>query len=266
MKAPDNRPDPTTSTSNGSPGDRAPWLNGSQALCQTFPGAPKEVRRLVLLGAPGVGKGTQADLLHQWCGACHLSTGDVFRAAKSLPPGERTPAIESALGYMTRGELVPDATVLALVRERMRCLRCTGGYLLDGFPRTVAQAEALERLLKEEGLPLSSVINYELPLDEIVERLAGRRVCSSCKGVFHVGGRQQSPESCPHCGGKLYQREDDRPEAIRVRMASYHQSTEPLIAHYRRRGLLLTISAQGTPTEIFQRTVAALAAGAVAPH
>ena len=100
------------------------------------PSAPKELCRLVLLGAPGVGKGTQAELLHQWSGACHLSTGDIFRAAKSLPPGEQTPAIKSALGYMARGELVPDETVLALVCERIRCLRCVGGFLLDGFPRT----------------------------------------------------------------------------------------------------------------------------------
>jgi adenylate kinase len=149
--------------------------------------------------------------------------------------------------------------VLALVCERIGCLRCTGGFLLDGFPRTVAQAEALDRLLKAEDLPLTAVIDYELPLDQIVERLAGRRVCAGCKGVFHVTGQQSSPETCSHCGGKLYQREDDRPEAIRVRMEAYRRSTEPLMAFYRQRGLLLTISAEGTPPEILQRTVAALA-------
>jgi adenylate kinase len=259
MDTKSNRPGITTPMTQRRLGERAVWLQGGKALCDTLLVPPKEARRLVLLGAPGVGKGTQADLLHQWCGACHLSTGDIFRAAQGLPPGERTPAIESALGYMTRGELVPDETVLALVCERVRCLRCTGGFLLDGFPRTVAQAEALERLLKTEGLPLTAVIDYELPLDEIVERLAGRRVCSSCKAVFHVAGRQPSPETCSHCGGKLYQREDDRPEAIRVRMESYHRSTEPLIAYYRRRDLLLTISAAGAPAEIFQRTADALA-------
>jgi len=251
METRSNRPDITTPMSS----DRAVWLNGGQAPCETLPGTPKEVQRLVLLGAPGVGKGTQADLLHQWCGACHLSTGDIFRAAKGLPPGERTPAIERALSFMTRGELVPDETVLALVRERIRCLRCTGGFLLDGFPRTVAQAEHLDRLLKAEDLPLSAVIDYELPMDKIVERLAGRRVCASCKSVFHVTEELSSPE----CGGKLYQREDDRPEAVRVRMKAYHLSTEPLIEFYRRRGLLLAISAEGTPHEIFQRTLDALA-------
>ncbi len=243
---------------NGRPAERAAWLLGSKAVCATLPVAPKEVRRLVLLGAPGVGKGSQAQLLHLWCGACHLSTGDIFRAAKAFSPGQRSPALEGALGCMAKGELVSDETVLALVRERVGCLRCVGGFLLDGFPRTVAQAEALEELLKAENLPLSAVVDYELHIDKIVQRLAGRRVCSGCKAVFNVNDKQSLPGICPHCGGRLYQREDDRPEAIRVRMETYHRSTEPLIEFYRQRGLLLTISADGTPAEILQRTVAAL--------
>jgi adenylate kinase len=263
MKTTNDRSSITILPATGGDGDRAAWLNAGNSRCATLPVPPKEVRRLVLLGAPGVGKGTQAALLHQWSGACHLSTGDIFRAAKGLPQSERTPAIQSALGYMARGALVPDQTVLALLYERLRCLRCTGGFLLDGFPRTVAQAEALERLLKAEDLPLTRVIDYELPIEKIVERLAGRRVCSSCKGVFHVPDKQSSPEICSHCGGKLYQREDDRPEAIRVRMEAYHRSTEPLIEYYRKRNLLLTVSAEGTPPEILQRTVDALA---LLPH
>jgi adenylate kinase len=235
-------------------GDRAAWLKGGDSYCDTVHGPAKHFCRLVLLGAPGVGKGTQADLLHQWSGACHLSTGDIFRAAKSSPPAEQSPAIQSALGFMTQGELVPDETVLALVCERLRCLRCNGGFLLDGFPRTVAQADALERLLKAEGLPLSAVIDYELPIEQIVERLAGRRVCAGCKGTFHVADLAASG-ICPQCGGQLGQREDDRPAAIRVRMEAYHRSTEPLIEFYRQRGLLLAVSAEGTPLEIFQRTV-----------
>jgi adenylate kinase len=248
------------SAASGQPEDRIAWLRAGGSECSASPIAAKEPLRLVLLGAPGVGKGTQAELLHKWCGACHLSTGDIFRAAKTLPPTERTPAIESALGFMTRGELVPDKTVLALVRERLRCLRCAGGYLLDGFPRTVAQAEALEQLLEPENLPLTAVIDYELAMDKIIERLAGRRICASCQAISHVSGERPSSETCPLCGGKLYQREDDRPEAIRVRMEAYHRSTEPLIKFYRQRGLLLTISAEGTASEIFQRTVDALAA------
>jgi formate dehydrogenase gamma subunit len=243
---------------NGHGGDRAAWLKAGASQCANLPTPPKDPFRLVLLGSPGVGKGTQAELLHQWSGPCHLSTGDIFRAAKSLPPAERSPAIQSAVGFMTRGELVPDETVLALVCERVRCLRCTGGFLLDGFPRTVAQADALERLLKAEDLPLTAVIDYELPIEQIVERLAGRRVCASCQGTFHVTDLP-SPETCPHCAGQLHQREDDRPAAIRVRMEAYHRSTEPLIEFYRRRGLLLAVSAEGSPSEIFQRTVDSLA-------
>jgi adenylate kinase len=245
--------------SNGHAGDRATWLQAGTSECATLPSPLKDPLRLVLLGAPGVGKGTQAGLLHKWSGACHLSTGDIFRAAETLPPSELTPAIESALGFMKRGELVPDATVLTLVSERHSCLRCSGGFLLDGFPRTVTQAEGLKQLLKAENLPLTAVIDYELSIDKIVERLAGRRVCANCKRVFHVTDKLSSPQKCPVCGGKLYQREDDRPQAIRVRMKAYHLSTEPLIKFYRQRNLLQTVSADGTPEEIFQRTVDALA-------
>jgi formate dehydrogenase gamma subunit len=263
MKTAKNRSSITSLPTNGPVGDRAAWLKAGNAKCAAMPAPQKEVRRLVLLGAPGVGKGTQADLLHQWCGACHLSTGDIFRAAKSSPPGEQTPAIQSALGYMSRGALVPDQTVLALLYERLRCLHCAGGFLLDGFPRTVAQAEAFERMLKAENLPLTGVIDYELPIDRIVERLAGRRVCSSCKGVFNVTDEKSSQGICPNCGGKLYQREDDRPEAVRIRMEAYHRSTEPLIEYYCKRHLLVTVSADGTPPEILKRTVEALA---LLPH
>src|SRR6266568_1133034 len=130
--------------------------------------------------------------------------------------------MQEALGYMQRGDLVPDETVLNLIRERGRCLRCGGGFLLDGFPRTVAQAEALTDLLWQQKLPLSSVLNYELPIETIVGRLSGRRTCSSCKAVFHVTTRPSRVDSvCDHCTGKLIQREDDRPEAVRVRMEVY---------------------------------------------
>jgi formate dehydrogenase gamma subunit len=259
MKRKSDSPTANIPITNFQTGDRAAWLLGGDAVCSVVPPLAKEPCRLVLLGAPGVGKGTQADLLHLWSGACHLSTGDIFRAAKSLPPAEQSPAMKNALGFMTRGELVPDDTVLALVTERVRCLRCGGGYLLDGFPRTVAQAEALDQLLKKESLPLTAVIDYELPIDQIVERLAGRRVCASCKGITHVSGKSGETQVCPHCGGKLIQRDDDRPEAIRVRMEAYHRSTEPLTEFYRKRNLLLPISADGKPQEILQRTVDALA-------
>ncbi len=241
--------------------DRAAWIKGPASKCN--PPAAKVERpwRLVLLGAPGVGKGTQAELLHQRLGACQLSTGDVFRAAKSLPETERSPAISSALEYMKRGELVPDETVVDLVRERTECLRCPAGFLLDGFPRTVAQAEALAKMLADVGVKLDAVIDFALPIDEIVDRLSGRRTCGNCKAVFHVTGRPPKVAGvCDHCGGPLVQREDDRPEAVRVRMEAYQRSTSPLTDYFRKKGLLVEVDAHGAPEEIFQRTLGLLKA------
>jgi adenylate kinase len=239
--------------------DRAAWLKGGKATCSVPPQKPPQPRRLVLLGAPGVGKGTQAELLAQRLGACQLSTGDVFRAAKSLDPCERTPALDTALDFMRQGKLVPDETVLDMVRERVSCLRCEGGFLLDGFPRTVAQAEALSQLLQQEKLSLDAVLSYDLPIDKIVSRLSGRRTCAKCKAVYHVETRpSKKPGVCDQCGGELVQREDDRPESVRVRMEAYEKSTAPLADYYRRRSLLVSVSAEGAPEEIFQRTLQAL--------
>jgi adenylate kinase len=243
---------------------RIAWIKGGEVRCEISPQRKLQPRRLVLLGAPGIGKGTQAELLCKGSGACHLSTGDVFRAAKSLEPSERTPAIEAALEYMKRGELVPDTTVLDIVRERVNCLTCPGGFLLDGFPRTVVQAEALSQILKEKNVFLDAVVSYDLPIDQIVARLSGRRTCSDCKAVFHITNRPPATEGiCDHCGGKLYQREDDQPEAIRVRMQAYETSTAPLVEYYQRAGLLVSIPAEGSPEEIYQRTLSALNARAL---
>jgi adenylate kinase len=239
--------------------DRKAWLTGGTAQCEPPPEPQKTPRRLVLLGAPGVGKGTQAELLCAALGACHLSTGDIFRSAKSLDPAQRTPALTAALDHMRRGELVPDETVLAMVAERIGCLKCDGGFLLDGFPRTVAQAQALEKLLQDNKLKLDAVISYELPLEQIVARLSGRRTCSVCKAVYHIQTRPPKVEGiCDQCGGTLYQREDDRPESIRVRMEAYTRSTAPLADFYSRRQLLVSIPADGSPEEIFGRTMRVL--------
>jgi len=239
--------------------DRASWLKGGQALC-SIPAKPRaRPPRFVLLGAPGVGKGTQAALLCAGMGVCQLSTGDIFRASKCLSEGERSPAMSEALGYMKRGELVPDSTVLNLIRERARCLNCKGGFLLDGFPRTLPQAEALNELLADNLMRIDAVLNYTLPIPTIVERLSGRRTCANCKAVFHVSALPPKvADVCDHCGGALIQREDDRPEAIEVRMLAYETSTKPLIDFYAEHGLLRTISAQGTPEQIYERTMAIL--------
>jgi adenylate kinase len=239
--------------------DRASWIKAGSAQCSIPPKPRALPPRLILLGAPGVGKGTQAELLCDGLGVCQLSTGDVFRAAKCLCDSERTPAINNALNCMKRGELVPDETVLDLIRERTRCLRCRGGFLLDGFPRTVPQAEALNELLAHDNIRLEAVLNYSLPIGTIVSRLGGRRTCPACKAVFHVSTRPpRVADVCDHCGSGLLQREDDRPEAVRVRMDAYEKSTRPLIDYYAEHGLVRTISAEGTPERIYERTLAAL--------
>lgn len=239
--------------------DRTAWLKGGDARCETTPPRPTRTMRLVLLGAPGVGKGTQAELLCARLGTCHLSTGDIFRAAKTSARTEQTPALAQALECMRRGELVADATMLGILRERLRCLQCHGGFLLDGFPRTAAQANALETVLKAEGLALDCVLDYELNLEHIVARLSGRRTCPRCNAVFHLTTKPPRVEdTCDLCNATLHQREDDRPESIRVRMQAYRQSTEPLVEFYRERGLLMLISAEGSPEEICERTLAGL--------
>src|SRR5947209_3355634 len=154
--------------------NRKAWLQGASARCNLPPEKPERPQRLVLLGPPGVGKGTQAEMLCAKLGTCHLSTGDIFRSANNICSGDRTPALSAALQSMRRGELVRDQTVLDLITERLGCLKCDGGFLLDGFPRTVAQAEALEQLLKTNGIQLDGVISYELPLGKVVARLSGR--------------------------------------------------------------------------------------------
>lgn len=238
--------------------NRAAWLEGPSSACPP-PAETAHSCRLILLGAPGVGKGTQADLLRQRLGACHLSTGDIFRAAATRTGCEPSPAMAAALDFMRRGALVPDSTVWEMVRERSACLRCRGGFILDGFPRTLGQAESLKKLMEDERLSLDAVVNYELPLGEIVERLSGRRTCEKCKAVYHVSRQpSQTPGVCDRCRGSLFQREDDRPESVTVRMEAYERSTAPLIEFYRKLSLLLPIAATGSPDEICHRTMAAL--------
>ncbi|HEV2696982.1 MAG TPA: nucleoside monophosphate kinase, partial [Terriglobales bacterium] len=240
--------------------DRAAWLYGPPAQCAA-PHETKAPSRLVLLGAPGVGKGTQAQLLAQRFGGCHLSTGDVFRAAKARPVDEQTPALAAALDSMRRGALISDSLVSDLIRERIGCIGCLGGFILDGFPRTIAQAIFLEQILEEQNLTLSAVVNYELPQAEIVTRLSGRRTCADCRATSHIFSKTPRRDGmCDHCGGNLYQREDDRAESIEVRLDAYARSTAPLISFYQKLDLLVTISATGSADEIHARTMNALTA------
>lgn len=233
--------------------DRKRWLYGESAQCVNDVPPPDRKWRMILLGAPGIGKGTQAELLCEKLGTCHLSTGDIFRAAKNSQE-VLTPAMENALSYMKRGDLVPDETVINLVSERFSCLKCEYGFLLDGFPRTVDQADALDNLMVENDLELDAVLSFELEMPKVIERLSGRRTCEGCKTTFHVVTKPPKVEGvCDKCGGRLYLREDDRPESIEVRMRAYQKSTRPLEEYYEKRGKLIKVSADGTPQEVFEK-------------
>lgn len=194
--------------------------------------------RLVLLGAPGAGKGTQAVRLADAEGIAHVATGDMFRGAVR----EGTPLGREVQRYLDAGRLVPDEVTIALVRERLSRPDCARGFVLDGFPRTVPQAEALDRLLGEMGAPLGCVINLEVAEESLVRRLSGRRVCPACGASYNVySAPPRSEGRCDRCGGELTQRGDDREETVRRRLEVYRQQTAPLIDFYRHQGKLRSL-------------------------
>lgn len=238
---------------------RQGWLDGNPDHCGRTDPRPSRPFRIILLGAPGAGKGTQAELLTDRLRACQLSTGDVFREARCASSIALSTVMRDAMDAMTAGKLVPDETVIDLVRERVHCLICSYGFILDGFPRTVSQAEALDEMLADQDLVVDVVLNYSLPVESVVRRLSGRRTCRSCKTTFHVETKPPKVEGiCDKCGGALYQREDDTAESIRVRLTAYEESTSPLAAYYEAKGLLCTVSAEGDAGEVFNRTLSAL--------
>lgn len=210
--------------------------------------------RIVLLGGPGAGKGTQAKLLADAHRLPHISTGDIFRAHLS----EGTSLGGKVRQYLDAGQLVPDDLTCEIVADRLAQDDCRDGFILDGFPRTLAQAEQLEKTLAERNEALSAAINIEVSDDEIVERLAARRSCPKCGKIFN---RKFSPstrgEFCDNeeCDGvKLIQRSDDKEETIRERLRIYHENTEPIIEYYRQQGLLYSVSGTGsTPEDVFQQ-------------
>lgn len=240
--------------------DRAAWLQGGTATCNQPPTAVERTWRLVLLGPPGAGKGTQAELLARSLGACPLSTGDLFRAVRGCRAPHGSP-MAAAQRQLEHGELVSDETVLALLAERRRCLHCSGGFMLEGFPHTLAQARALDGLLAGEGVQLDAVISYEMPEEELLARLTGRRCCPQCKTVYHVTSRPpRVPDTCDDCLGPLVYRPDDRPEAAKIRVNAHRTATQPLTEHYAAKSLLIRIDASGGPGDIHARTLDALAA------
>src|SRR2546426_11621874 len=211
--------------------------------------------RLVLLGAPGVGKGTQAAEISRRTGLPHISTGDLLRAAirDGSPLGRRAAAV------VERGELVPDGLVAEVMAERLSRPDAADGFLLDGFPRTVAQADLLDRILAERGQALDRVISLEVPEPEIFDRLTGRRSCDRCGAVYHVRyGRPRVDGVCDRCGGELRQRSDDTERVIGERLRAYREQTAPLIARYQKAGLLLTVDGRGRPGEVFGRIAAGI--------
>ncbi|WP_171169736.1 adenylate kinase [Streptomyces sp. I05A-00742] len=212
--------------------------------------------RIVLVGPPGAGKGTQAAYLAKNLAIPHISTGDLFRANIS----QGTPLGVEAQEYMRAGQLVPDSVTIAMAEDRMNQTDAAGGFLLDGFPRNIGQAEALDSYLKGKDLKLDAVLDLEVPEDEVVKRIAGRRICrADSSHVFHViYNRSKTEGVCDLCGGELYQRDDDREDTVRKRLEVYHSETEPIIDYYKAQGLVVTISALGKVAEVTRRAMEAL--------
>ncbi|MET7900289.1 adenylate kinase [Streptomyces sp. NPDC005355] len=213
--------------------------------------------RIVLVGPPGAGKGTQAAYLAENLSIPHISTGDLFRANIS----QGTPLGKQAQEYMRAGQLVPDEVTIGMAEDRMAQPDAANGFLLDGFPRNLAQTEALDTHLGDLDRSLDAVLDLEVPEDEVVKRIAGRRTCRNDSAhTFHVEYKKPEAEGvCDDCGGELYQREDDSEETVRKRLEVYHRETEPIIDYYKTKGLVVTISALGKVAEITQRAMEALA-------
>jgi adenylate kinase len=198
--------------------------------------------RVVFLGPPGAGKGTQArELAREW-GVPQIATGDILREAMTAG----TPLGREARQYYDRGELVPDDVILRIVAERLRAPDAADGFIMDGFPRTLAQADGLAAMLDDLGVKLDVVVYFDVAEPELVRRLTGRRLCRVCQTPFHVVSAPPAREGvCDRCGGELYQREDDTEATVRNRLAVYQRQTAPLLDYYRSRGLLRTVSGEG---------------------
>jgi adenylate kinase len=210
---------------------------------------------LILLGPPGVGKGTQAKRLTEEHRVPQISTGDMLRAA--IKAGTRLGM--EAKGFMDRGALVPDSVVLGLVEERIQAPDAQSGFMLDGFPRTVGQADALGAMLQKQGKNIDHVVCLTASSDELVRRLSGRRTCNKCSAPFHVEFKQPKKQGvCDACGGELYQRDDDKEEAIRARLVTYDTQTKPLIDYYKAKGLLRPVDGLGSMEDVYARIQGAI--------
>lgn len=212
--------------------------------------------RLILLGLPGAGKGTQAKLLAERHGLLHVSTGDMFREAAA----EGTDLGRQAQEHMSRGELVPDDVTIGMLLERIARPDAAAGFMLDGFPRTIAQAQALDRALAEGGSAIDAVLYIRVPEEALLARLTGRWSCAGCGAIYHQQtSPPRQPRVCDSCGGTLTQREDDRPDTVAQRLAVNRESTEALAAYYQQAGTLRAVDGAAEPAEVAERLLAELA-------
>lgn len=211
---------------------------------------------LILLGPPGAGKGTQAEKLVKKLQIPQISTGDILRAKKN----ENSDLGRMVKEIMESGSLVTDEVVIKIVEERLAENDCSNGFILDGFPRTVGQADALDSLLEKMGKPLKAVVSIDVPDEELIDRLTGRRACKKCGAGYHMKFKKPAKDGvCDKCGGELYQRDDDNETTIRNRLAVYKEQTQPLIDYYQRKGMLKPVDGMGNIDEIFNNIEAALA-------
>ncbi len=211
--------------------------------------------RLVLLGAPGAGKGTQAKKLIEKYEIPQISTGDILRKAVA----DGTALGKEAKSFMDKGDLVPDKVVIGLIEERLKQADCKKGFILDGFPRNTAQAETLDEMLKKLNMPVNSALSVDVPKEDLMKRLTGRRTCKACQQMYNVYFSPPKKEgACDKCGGGLFQRDDDKEETIRKRLDVYDAQTAPLIAYYTKKGILKSVAGVGSIDEIFNKVCSAL--------
>jgi len=212
--------------------------------------------RVVFLGAPGVGKGTQAERIAKQFKILKISTGDLLREAVR----NQTQLGLEAKSYMDQGKLVPDSVVIGLVQDKLGDAACSNGFVLDGFPRTVAQAEALGKVLQTAQRPLHRVVNFQVPREDVIKRLSGRRSCPNCQATFHVDfAPSKKGDRCDRCGETLVQRSDDTREAIETRLKVYGEQTAPLIQYYRNKRLLSELDGSGSVDAVFESLFGVLA-------
>ena len=208
--------------------------------------------KIIMLGAPGAGKGTQAKKIAAQYSIPHISTGDIFRANTK----NNTELGQKATTYMDKGELVPDSLVVDLIMDRFKEADCANGYVLDGFPRTIPQAEALDNALKANGEKVDFAINVEVPDENIINRMSGRRACVGCGATYHIKYNPTKVEGvCDACGEKLILRDDDKPETVKNRLSVYHEQTQPLIDYYNKAGVLAEVDGTKDMEDVFKDIV-----------